>query len=161
MCHFVWKITGLLHQIFHLILWGQLFGSVPSNDVVITAILNKSLFWQQNQSLDQIMLLFRGFRVKPIRKYQLKPGNKNCVTRCNQWVEKGIKPKIKAYNEFAPLLPAKTATFEKSRSDGDPLAILCPIWSNQALNLKPSTPETNAVPLDHLNGKSDSVWKWP
>ena len=30
------------------------------------------------------MLIFHSFRVKPIRKYQLEPGNKNCVTRCNE-----------------------------------------------------------------------------
>ena len=30
------------------------------------------------------MLIFRSFRVKPIRKYQLEPGNKNCVTRYNR-----------------------------------------------------------------------------
>ena len=66
-----------------LIVWGLRLGNMPSNYIVITAILNKSLFWQQNQTLDQIMLIFCSFRVKPLRKYQLEPGNKNCVTRCN------------------------------------------------------------------------------
>ena len=34
------------------------------------------------------MLIFRSFRVKPIRKYQLEPGNKNCVTRCYLYLVK-------------------------------------------------------------------------
>ena len=39
---------------------------------------------------------------------------------------------------------------KKSRSGGEPLATLCPIWPARDLNLRPPTPETNALPLDQL-----------
>ena len=36
-------------------------------------------------------------------------------------------------------------------SGGEPLATLCLIWPRRDLNLRPTTPETNALPLDIVN----------
>ena len=45
---------------------------------------------------------------------------------------------------------------KKCRSGGEPLATLCPIWPAQDLNLRPPSPETNALPLDQLAGLSEN-----
>ena len=42
---------------------------------------------------------------------------------------------------------------KKCRSGGKPLATLCSIWPALDLNLRPSAPETNALPLNQLAGQ--------
>ena len=41
---------------------------------------------------------------------------------------------------------------KNSRKGGEPLAILCPIWSARELNLKPPASENNLLPLEQLAG---------
>ena len=43
---------------------------------------------------------------------------------------------------------------KKCYSGGEPLVTLCSIWPARDLNLRPSTPETNPLPLDQLAGFS-------
>ena len=64
-----------------------------------------------------------------------------------------------ACNEFAEpfsasMRPGNTAPSKECRSGGEPLATQCPTGPAQDLNLKPPAPETNALSLDQLAGRT-------
>ena len=44
-----------------------------------------------------------------------------------------------------------TAPLKKGRSDGEPLATLCPLWPAWDLNFRPTTPETNTGQTGRLS----------
>ena len=55
----------------------------------------------------------------------------------------------------ASLRPGNTQLLSKKcRSDGEPLVTLFPIWPVQDLNLRPSDPETNVLPLDQQTSQT-------
>ena len=47
---------------------------------------------------------------------------------------------------------AKQLFSKKCRNSGGPLATMCPMCPARDLNLRPTAPETNALPLDQMAG---------
>ena len=106
-----------------------------------------------------MICISRSFAVVAVFDYCLEYNNKklaikNQIFHNIRWITRKRVTSWRGNSASSPRHCARATQLlsKKCRSDGEPLATLCPIWPARDLNLRPPAPETNALPLDQLAG---------